>query len=96
MPPLGGARSCRGAPTSPSLLHARAPAVPAGASVRFAAWRRGDEQRARLDGSVLWVPLPIPYALPPAAYMAGEKPWMVDVLYEGADSLGQVLAHPGH
>jgi tyrosyl-DNA phosphodiesterase-1 len=51
------------------------------ARVRFVAWRRGEAQGATLEGGVLTVPLPLPYALPPEPYAAGDVPW--DVRGEG-------------
>jgi hypothetical protein len=69
----------------------------AGAQVRFVAWQRGQPQRPELRAGVLTVPLPLPYALPPEAYAAGDRPWDVrderSPAWPGVDALG--AAFPG-
>jgi tyrosyl-DNA phosphodiesterase-1 len=64
--------------------------------VKFVQWQRGQPQTGQFssDGSVLTVPLPIPYPLPPESYVQGrEMPWHVVGPWAGADSFG--LTHPG-
>ncbi|GAB4821749.1 hypothetical protein N2152v2_008795 [Parachlorella kessleri] len=69
-----------------------APAAPE--SVRFVAWQRGQPQEASSSpasaggSSTLTVPLPIPYALPPHKYRAGDSPWATDLPHKGLDSRG--------
>jgi tyrosyl-DNA phosphodiesterase 1 len=59
--------------------------------VKFRQWQRSESQAARLssDGTVLTVPLPIPYPLPPERYAQGKDvPWAVQTTFPGLDSLG--------
>ncbi len=69
--------------------------------VRFVAWQRGqpthETSTSSTDGSTpnsLTVPLPIPYALPPHKYAAGDTPWAVDTPWPGHDSYGCTIDRP--
>lgn len=58
--------------------------------VKFLQWQQGEPQAAHFssDGTVLTVPLPIPYPLPPESYVQGQDvPWRVSTMFPGVDSL---------
>ena len=38
--------------------------------------------------------MPIPYLLPPKQYVSTDRPWCVDVEYNGVDSLGHTINDP--
>ena len=64
--------------------------------VKFVQWQKGESQSAGLspDGTVLTVPLPVPYPLPPDSYNLGtDVPWDCQNRFPGLDSFG--MPHPG-
>jgi len=64
--------------------------------VKFVQWQQGESQAALFssDGTVLTVPLPIPYPLPPESYIQGQDvPWSVSTMFPGVDS--QAMPCPG-
>ena len=85
------ARSAR----SGNSLRLRAGPPPEPAGVGFVRWEKGIAQGAAPSpAGALSVPLPIPFALPPTRYQAGDQPWATDVPWPGLDSWGRTIFNP--
>jgi tyrosyl-DNA phosphodiesterase-1 len=58
--------------------------------VKFVQWQQGESQDAQfsVNGTMLTIPLPIPYSLPPESYVQGQDvPWSVSTMFPGVDFL---------
>lgn len=60
-------------------------------SLSFVSWDRQKSQCPTVSKGHARIPLPVPFALPPAPYGAGDQPWAVDVQWPGMDVWGRSI-----